>query len=197
MSNTVLTLNASYEPLRPMSIQRALRLVLQDKAEIVEADGEIRTGHGKMPKPSVIRLKRLVKIPKRLRRKVTNTFLFARDSYKCQYCGKNAKELGQRSGLTRDHVVPLSRGGTNTWENCTTACSSCNWEKADRPLGQARHKELRHGEWVEGKLMKLLSTPTEPHLVNLVWSVRKLTPMQRKYVEMFYGANAVRALSKD
>jgi 5-methylcytosine-specific restriction endonuclease McrA len=193
---TCLALNASYEPLRPMSVERAIRLVLQDKAEVVESDGEIRTGRGTIPKPSVIRLKRLVKIPRRLRKKVTNTFLFARDNYKCQYCGKNVKELGHRSGLTRDHVVPLSKGGKNTWENCITACAKCNWDKADRRLGEARHLELRGGEWVPGKLMKLMSVPTEPHLVNLVWSVRKLTPMQRKYVTMFYGEDAVRSLDQ-
>jgi 5-methylcytosine-specific restriction endonuclease McrA len=181
-----LALNASFEPLRPMSVERAVRLVLQDKAEIVESDGEIRTGSGKMPKPSVIRLKRLVKVPKRMREKVTNTFLFARDGYKCQYCGRHSRELGQRGGLTRDHVIPMSKGGTNTWTNCVTACSDCNWIKADLPLGKARGKD--------GKLLKLLSTPTVPHLVNLVWSVRRLTPMQRKYVTMFYGAESVKAI---
>lgn len=171
-----------------MSLERAVRLVLQNKAEVVESDGEIRTSGGSIPKPAVIRLKRLVKIPKRLRKKVTNTFLFARDHYKCQYCGKHAKELGQRKGLTRDHILPLSRGGENSWENCVTACSQCNWEKADRPLGEAR--------FTDGRLMKLLSTPHEPHLVYLVWRVRKLTPLQRKYVSMFYGEEAVKAVER-
>ena len=42
--------------------------------------------------------------------------------------------------------------------------------------------------------MTLLSTPSEPHLVGLQWSVRKLTDKQRKYVTMFFGADVVEAL---
>lgn len=180
----VLALNASYEPMsRPMDLKRALRLVLQDKADIVESEGEVRTVNGPMPKPVVIRLRKLVKIPRRLRRKVTNTFLFARDAYRCQYCGKHASELGGRNELTRDHVLPLSRGGENTWENCVTACSKCNWQKANRLPHEAG--------------MKLRKEPTVPHIVYLVWQVRKLTPKQRKYIALFYGADAIKQVEDE
>jgi hypothetical protein len=34
--------------------------------------------------------------------------------------------------LTRDHIVPFSRGGKDTWMNVVTACRSCNESKSDR-----------------------------------------------------------------
>src|SRR2546426_7487543 len=57
--------------------------------------------------------------------------LFARDDYRCQFCGRNQQELRHRECLTRDHLVPLSRGGTNGWANVLTACSSCNTRKGN------------------------------------------------------------------
>ena len=48
---------------------------------------------------------------------MTNTFLFARDDYRCQYCHRTQADLRHRECLTRDHLVPLSRGGINTWTN--------------------------------------------------------------------------------
>ncbi len=177
-----LALNASFEPLTLVPLRRALRLVIDGKAEIVEADGErpVRSEREAFPRPLVIRLTRFVHVPRRFRRHVTNTFLFARDAYTCQYCARPATALRPRESLTRDHVVPLSRGGLNTWTNVVTACSSCNTRKADRlPEEIGWH---------------LLHPPTEPHFVHLSWAVRKLTPQQAKYIRVFYGANTVRQL---
>jgi 5-methylcytosine-specific restriction endonuclease McrA len=50
-----------------------------------------------------------------------------RDSYVCQYCGSTAR-------LHVDHRVPLSRGGTNLFENLVTACAPCNQSKGPKPL---------------------------------------------------------------
>ncbi|MEL7537031.1 MAG: HNH endonuclease [Pseudomonadota bacterium] len=59
---------------------------------------------------------------------LTNTRLFRRDDYTCMYCGD---ELPPRL-LTRDHVVPLSRGGADRWENVVAACRPCNHRKDNR-----------------------------------------------------------------
>ncbi len=59
-----------------------------------------------MPRPAVIRLVKFVHVPRRFRRQVTNTFLFARDNYRCQFCGRHQHELRHRECLTRDHLVP-------------------------------------------------------------------------------------------
>lgn len=177
-----LALNASYEPLTLIPFQRAIRLIVDQKAEIVEADAarSVRSAKGSMPWPTVIRLVRYVHVPRRFRRSVTNTFLFARDERTCQYCERHESELRNREFLTRDHVLPQSRGGDNTWTNCVTACSSCNSRKADRTPEEAR--------------MPLLRQPREPHHVLLVWAVRRLTPLQRKYIGQFFGEDVLALL---
>ena len=114
-----------------------------------------------MPRPAVIRLVRFIHVPRRFRRQVTNTFLFARDEYSCQFCGRSQHDLRFRECLTRDHLVPLSRGGTNEWTNVVTACSTCNTRK-----GNCLPEECG---------MEPLRPPYEPHFVHLAWAVRRLT----------------------
>ena len=99
----------------------------------------LRSARRNFPRPTVIRLTRFIHVPRRFRRQVTNTFLFARDDYQCQYCGRRANELKPRESLTRDHLIPMSRGGTNEWSNVVTACSSCNTRKANRMPAETRN----------------------------------------------------------
>lgn len=162
--------------------RRALRLVIEGKAEIVEADGDelIRSMRLEMPRPAIIRLVRFVHVPRRFRRQVTNTFLFARDHYTCQYCARHQHALRTRECLTRDHVIPQSRGGSNAWENVVTACSSCNTRK-----GSHLPEEIG---------MLLQHAPTEPHFVHLSWAIRRLTENQLKYIRLFYGDTALAAI---
>jgi 5-methylcytosine-specific restriction endonuclease McrA len=177
-----LALNASYEPLTILSVRRALRLVIDRKAEILEVDETrlFRSERRELPCPVVIRLVRYVHVPRKFRRQVTNTFLFARDGYRCQYCGRHRSELRGREFLTRDHVVPLSRGGANDWGNVVAACSPCNNRKGNRLPREVS--------------MKLQTVPAEPNHVELVWAVRRITPVQAKYISMFYGEDVLRAL---
>ena len=178
-----LALNSSFEPLTLVPLRRALRLVIDGKAEIVEADRErvVKSARSSFPRPVVIRLTRFIHVPRRFRRQVTNTFLFARDAYTCQYCGRAAGQLRTRESLTRDHVVPLSRGGTNAWTNVVTACSGCNTRKA-------HHLPDEIG-------MHLLHAPVEPHFVHLSWAVRRLTPIQAKYIRLFYGVGVLQQIA--
>ena len=179
-----LALNASFEPLTIIPARRAVRLVLDGKAEILEKDGtrRFRSETRIVPCPAVIRLVRYVHVPRRFRRQVTNTFLFARDEYSCQYCGKHKKELRGRQFLTRDHIVPLSHGGDNTWENVVTSCSPCNNRKGDRLPREVG--------------LKLLNEPGQPNYVHLVWVVRRVTGAQAKYIRMFYGEGALDVVSQ-
>ncbi len=179
-----LALNASFEPLTIIPARRAVRLVLDGKAEILEKDGtrRFRSETRIVPCPAVIRLVRYVHVPRRFRRQVTNTFLFARDEYSCQYCGKHKKELRGRQFLTRDHIVPLSRGGDSTWENVVTSCSPCNNRKGDRLPREVG--------------LKLLNEPGQPNYVHLVWVVRRVTGAQAKYIRMFYGEGALDVVSQ-
>lgn len=177
-----LALNASFEPLTMVPMRRALRLVLDGKAEIIEADSGrfVHSERLTLPRPAVIRLVRFIHVPRRFRRQVTNTFLFARDRYRCQYCGRTAAELRPRESLTRDHLIPMSRGGTNDWTNVVTACSPCNTRKGNR-----MPEEIG---------MHPLSAPVEPHFVHLSWAVRRLTPTQSKYIKLFYGEDTLHQL---
>ena len=177
-----LALNASFEPLTIVPTRRAIRLVLDRKAEILEVDERrhFRSATEQLPCPSVIRLVRYVQVPRRFRRQVTNTFLFARDEYSCQYCGRHKSELRGRQFLTRDHILPLSRGGENVWGNVVTSCSPCNNRKGNRLPEEAG--------------MSLLAAPGEPNYVHLVWAVRRVTPIQAKWIGMFYGKETVEVL---
>jgi 5-methylcytosine-specific restriction endonuclease McrA len=166
-------------------LKRALRLVIDGKAEIVEADADraVRAERVAVPRPLVIRLRKFIHVPRRFRRQVTNTFLFARDGYKCMYCGRTQYELRPREALTRDHVIPISRGGLNVWTNVVTACSPCNTRKSNHLLQEIG--------------MHLLHEPTEPHFVHLAWAVRRLTPTQARYIRLFYGEGVVRELARN
>ena len=179
-----LALNASFEPLTLVPATRAIRLVLANKAEIIEADADrfFRSERETYPFPTVIRLVRFVHVPQRFRRQVTNIFLFARDGYSCQYCGKHRSQLRSRQYLTRDHILPQSRGGENRWGNVVTACSPCNNRKANRLPSEAG--------------MRILTKPREPNYVRLVWAVRRVTETQSKYIRMFYGEAALANLQR-
>jgi len=178
-----LALNASFEPLTIVPARRAVRLVLDGKAEVIEEDDarRFRSERRVVPVPTVIRLVRYVHVPHRFRRQVTNTFLFARDDYTCQYCGRHRSELRGRQFLTRDHIIPVSRGGGNSWENVVTSCSSCNNRKGNRLPREAG--------------LGLRCTPTEPNYVHLVWVVRRVTDPQAKYIRLFYGDDALDAVT--
>jgi 5-methylcytosine-specific restriction endonuclease McrA len=85
-----------------------------------------------------------------------------RDRDTCQYCGA----MPGRKRLTIDHILPRSRGGVTSWENCVAACEACNHRKGDRTPVEAR--------------MTLRSAPAAPKYVafaligelerNAVWS---------------------------
>ncbi|BAL94253.1 HNH endonuclease [Rubrivivax gelatinosus] len=65
---------------------------------------------------------------------ITNHKLFVRDRGICAYCGGHFAF----DELTREHIVPVSRGGVDSWMNCITACRACNGHKADRLPEEAR-----------------------------------------------------------
>jgi 5-methylcytosine-specific restriction endonuclease McrA len=69
---------------------------------------------------------------------LNNQTLFARDAHLCLYCGE---QFGARQ-LSRDHIVPLSMGGTDSWTNVVTACKRCNNHKAGRTPEEAKMQLL-------------------------------------------------------
>lgn len=63
-----------------------------------------------------------------------NHLLFKRDRHTCAYCGASFSP----GALSRDHILPKSRGGRDTWMNCVTACKVCNQEKGDKMVHDFR-----------------------------------------------------------
>ena len=124
----VLVLNASYEPLNICGWKRAVVLIFKGKAEQVEHNGKVIYPNFHIP--TVIRLRRYVRIPYK-EIPLTRRNLMYRDHYRCQYC--NAKTID----LTIDHVIPRSRGGSDTWENVVACCQKCNVKKGDRTPKEA------------------------------------------------------------
>lgn len=125
----VLLLNASWEPLGAVGFQRAVVMLVCGKAELVagSADGQLLHSERRtVPAPSVIQLCVYVHVPYRARAPMTRAALMGRDRHRCVYCGARADTI--------DHVLPRSRGGTHSWENCVACCAACNRRKADRLL---------------------------------------------------------------
>ena len=76
-----------------------------------------------------------VRVPRIVQRKISRRALFARDGWRCVYCGTASGRL------TLDHVIPRSRGGDSVWENVVTSCAPCNLRKGNRLLHEV-HMEL-------------------------------------------------------
>lgn len=130
----VLLLNATYEAIRVIPLKRAVVLVLQEKAEIIEAaDTYVRSSAIVMPHPEVIRLKYYVKIPYKSKVPLSNRAVLNRDKYKCAYATQNPKTCMGRA-TTVDHVHPKAKGGQHEWTNVVASCKKCNSKKADKTL---------------------------------------------------------------
>ncbi|MGV9668027.1 HNH endonuclease [Nocardia niigatensis] len=127
----VLLLNATYEPLTALSARRAIVLLICDKADTVHDNPEgpvVHSAGTAVALPSVIRLRNYVRVPYRARVPMTRAALMHRDRYRCAYCGGKAETI--------DHVIPRSRGGAHSWENCVASCAPCNHRKADKLLSE-------------------------------------------------------------
>lgn len=179
LNDPVLVLNRNWQPVTFLPVQTCIVNVMRDMASVLdpsdyylmsfeewterhhkedsaaEEDRWIRTPSMKILAPEVIVLKKYGERPPR--RVVFNRpNLARRDEYTCQYCGV---ELGQRD-LTVEHILPRSRGGPTTWENCVAACGDCNSRKADLTPKEAG--------------MKLRTTPQQP-----AWTPRLALPRGR------------------
>jgi 5-methylcytosine-specific restriction endonuclease McrA len=65
--------------------------------------------------------------------------VYQRDEYTCQYCGKKPG----RDDINLDHIIPKSRGGTNSWKNVVTSCIYCNARKGNKLLSELGWKLIQ------------------------------------------------------
>ena len=168
----VLVLNASYEPLNVCSLRRAHVLVFKGRAEVVEQlERPLRSATDVYAWPHVIRLHTFVHVPRAAHRKISRRALFARDGWKCVYCGDGAGRL------TLDHVVPRSRGGKSVWENVVTSCAPCN---------------LRKGNRLPEEIAMTLHRPPRPPapVLFIRLATRRIPSRWRPYLDTYASASA-------
>jgi len=175
LQQRVLLLNGStWEPLAVITVQRAMNLLLREKAIAVEMTGRfLRTVRSRYEVPSVIALKSYVNVPRRSSHWSRKGVLL-RDNYTCIYCGVKlggqlrGKVLSKRD-FTIDHIIPRCKGGRDTWSNTACACSRCNHRKGNR---------LHH---VAG--MRLRWEPKTPRTSYLVVALGAGPDVWKRYIE--------------
>ena len=163
----VLLLNATYEPLQLLSARRAVVLIVGDRAEVVAAHEGAPVFHSEsleISVPSIVRLKGFVRVPYRATvPPLSRRAVLVRDRHRCAYCQSHADTI--------DHVVPRSRGGEHSWENCVAACSGCNHRKADKLLSEL------------GWTLRLVPTPPKGQHWRLLCAVKELDPAWVRYLD--------------
>jgi 5-methylcytosine-specific restriction endonuclease McrA len=133
--------------MRPVTWEEWLTLPVRPQ------DNAVRTGRGLVRVPTVIVCAHYARVPKK-RPTLTSRALRDRDRNRCQYTGKVLRP-GEGSV---DHVVPRSRGGRTTWENCVWACRAVNTRKGDRLPHEAG--------------LRLLGLPRAPSEVPVTLTIR-------------------------
>ena len=152
LQRPTLVLNRNWQPVNVATVARALVLLWNESARVVDpvdyqlfdwedwsklrpADGDrfIQAVRFRLRVPEVITLTDFDRLPA-----TAVTFsrrnIFKRDHFTCQYCGKQPGV----DDLTLDHVIPRAQSGESRWDNCVLACLDCNHRKADRTPEQAK-----------------------------------------------------------
>jgi 5-methylcytosine-specific restriction endonuclease McrA len=127
-------LNADYTFLNVVHWKRAVCLIAKGKVEVLKDSSQtVRNSAGSIFKiPAVMRLIKLIRTIYRTGVAFCKKNIFIRDAFKCAYCGT------AKMRLTIDHIIPKSRGGQSTFENCVAACKPCNIKKGDQTPREAK-----------------------------------------------------------
>lgn len=154
LERPALVLNRAWVPIQVTTVREAIGLVAKGSALVVEPETfrshdlkswDDASRAKQALDGAVVRSARLALLPPEVivltaysgrgERSVifSRKNLYKRDRTTCQYCGA---QPGPEE-LTIDHVLPRSKGGASSWENCVLACVPCNRRKADRSPEQA------------------------------------------------------------
>jgi 5-methylcytosine-specific restriction endonuclease McrA len=124
----IVLLDQNFNFLNLITIKKVIRLMVKGKVEVIKnTDKELRCGFFL---PSVVRLLKSINVTLNKKVPFSKRNIFVRDSYLCQYCGK---ELNVKTA-TVDHIIPQAKGGKNSYTNCVCSCKTCNQWKADKHL---------------------------------------------------------------
>ena len=154
MSIRILRINTAGMPVDWLSWQEAVCLHARELVSWTYGEEvmEVRGGYSRLTgEQTVLKLNCIMacrgKVYDKIRKEppLTNSALFRRDQNVCLYCGSSflARDL------SRDHVIPISRGGLDVWTNVVTACKRCNAHKGNLRL--------------EDCSMELLALPYRPN----------------------------------
>lgn len=137
---SILTLDANWMPHRWVTVQEGI--IYEAKGLVAEHLGQdiyvYHGGHNRHGQQSILKTNSIIVVtgaPNARKYKepaLTNEYLFTRDRHVCAYCGGIFKD----SLLTRDHIMPISRGGKDRWMNVVTSCKKCNNLKGDTAPGE-------------------------------------------------------------
>lgn len=140
MNAKVLRLNKAGIPIAWASWQETATLMVKDQViwSLGATVHTMRGGYDRAGRRSQLELPSIIACDGRVANiaftpALSNSLLFARDRQLCLYCGN---EFAVRD-LSRDHVIPSSRGGEDIWTNCVTACRRCNNRKGNLSPEQA------------------------------------------------------------
>ena len=132
-----------------VSWEAAIVSVFTKKSEVIESyEATVSSPSMTIHIPAVTILRKAIVRVKKAP-KFSRSSVYQRDSYSCQYCGREMEE----KKLTYDHVIPRVQGGKTRFENIVTACRACNSRKGGRTPAQAG--------------MRLLSKPIAPKSLML------------------------------
>lgn len=161
MMTKILALDAQGTPRAWIPLKKAISYHATDSVAWEYGDEEfVYRGGYQNGKQSMIYTKSIIAVKSegdfaiaKLKREVvlSNKTLFGRDQCMCAYCGRTFVP----KKLSRDHVIPRSRGGQDIWMNVVTACFDCNCDKDDRLLKECG-MELLYAPYVPSFAEKLL-----------------------------------------
>lgn len=196
LQEPTLVLNKSWMPIQTTTVREAVALVAKGSAYIIDpdtyeqhdletwddvsrakaiVDNLVRSPKLSLAAPEVIVLTGYDSMGERSV-VFSRRNLFKRDRYTCQYCG----DQPGTAEMTIDHIMPKSRGGRSSWENCVLACIDCNKDKDDKTPKEAK--------------MKLRKEPVKPS-----WKVLQQVPPKRvrlswqKFLNKAYWETALEA----
>lgn len=180
MNSKILRLNKAGTPIAWLNWQETATLIVRNRVvwSLGEVVRQVRGGVNQRGERSVLELPSIIACSGKVENRsfapaLTNTLLFARDQYVCLYCGMKfpVREL------SRDHVVPTSKGGTDRWTNCVTACRRCNNRKANKTPEQAG--------------MELLAVPFVPNRHEYFFlSNRDVLADQMQFLKLRFSSNS-------
>ncbi|QPG04372.1 HNH endonuclease [Salinimonas marina] len=173
----ILRLDKAGQPQDWVNPEQAARLYCQQKVlfELGQHHRVLHGGWNRLGQQSLLRLSTIIACDGKVtdmsgKVALTNRYLFRRDNCLCLYCGQKFSP----SVLTKDHIVPRSRGGQDRWTNVATACQRCNHFKGARTPEEAN--------------MPLLAVPFRPNVYERFYLMnRRILADQMRFLSSHFS----------